>query len=244
MNAVPAQALLLAAGRGERMRPLTDHCPKPLLRLRGKPLMQWAMESMARDGITQLLINTAWQEPQIADYCGPMLALPGQPPLHLRYSCEGADFGGALETAGGIARALPALDEVFWLAAGDVYAPDFEFSSAARECFAASGCLAHLWLVANPDHHPHGDFGLSAEGLALNHAPQQYTYSTLGLFRRSFFADLPWGNPEGVKAPLAPLLRAAMAHGQVSASIYPGRWTDVGTPARLAELNEAIASSP
>ena len=155
------------------------------------------------------------------------------------------DFGGALETAGGIARALPQLGPVFWLAAGDVFAPDFVFDAQAVQAFEASCHLAHLWLVPNPAHNPRGDFGLSATGLALNlpaddPAPR-YTYSTIALLRAELLAapwcDIPPGNPAGMAAPLAPLLRRAMDQGRVGASLYTGRWTDVGTPERLAELN-------
>ena len=165
--------------------------------------------------------------------------------LSISYSHEGVDFGGALETAGGIARALPQLGPVFWLAAGDVFAPDFVFDRAAVAAFEASDYLAHLWLVPNPAHNPRGDFGLSADGRALNlpaddPAPR-YTYSTIALLRAELFAlpwcDIPPGNPGGIKAPLAPLLRRAMDNGRVSAQLYTGRWTDVGTPERLAELN-------
>ena len=167
--------------------------------------------------------------------------------MQLRYSEEGRDFGGALETAGGIVRALPALDEVFWVAAGDVYAPQFSFSEATREAFARSGRWAHLWLVPNPAHNPRGDFGLSADGLALNlpqdSAAPRYTFSTIALYRRRFFAppvcDIAAGNPQGVRAALAPMLRLAMDLGQVSASLYTEAWTDVGTPERLAALNAA-----
>ena len=228
--------MLLAAGRGERMRPLTDHCPKPLLPVRGKPLMQWAMEALARGGFHRLLVNTAWLEEQISSHFGAESSSAGHSLLSISYSHEGRDFGGALETAGGIARALPRLDEVFWVLAGDVFAPDFEFSRAAYDRFAASGKLAHIWLVPNPPHNLKGDFGLG-QGLALNHADVKYTYSTIGLYRRAFFDSLPFGNPAGLKAPLAPLLRAAMDNGEVSAELYTGAWTDVGTPERLAELN-------
>ena len=164
----------------------------------------------------------------------------------------GVDFGGALETAGGIARALPQLGPVFWLAAGDVFAPDFVFDSAAVAAFEASDHLAHLWLVPNPAHNPRGDFGLSADGRALNlpaddPAPR-YTYSTIALLRAELFAlpwcDIPPGNPGGIKAPLAPLLRRAMDNGRVSAQLYTGRWTDVGTPERLAELNTLSLDAP
>ncbi len=162
--------------------------------------------------------------------------------LTLHYSHEGRDFGGALETAGGIARALPQLGEVFWVLAGDVFAPDFVFSQAAVQRFVASDQLAHIWLVPNPAHNPQGDFGLNASGVALNHAPEQFTYSTLGLYRSVLFAppwcDIPAGNPLGSKAALGPLLRAAMQQGRVSAEMYTGRWTDVGTPERLHLLNQ------
>jgi len=240
-------AMILAAGRGERMRPLTDTCPKPLLPVRGKPLMQWPMEALARGGFTRLVVNTAWLGEQISGHFGPLLAPtgPAAPPneerIHIDYSHEGQDFGYALETAGGIARALPLLGEVFWVLAGDVFAPDFEFAQASVERFVAGDKLAHLWLVPNPAHNPGGDFGLSPEGLALNQAETRYTYSTIGLYRRALF-EAPWcsilpGNPQGTAAPLAPLLRAAMDQGRVSAEFYTGAWADVGTPERLAQLN-------
>jgi MurNAc alpha-1-phosphate uridylyltransferase len=177
--------------------------------------------------------------------------------MRLHYSQEGLDFGCALETAGGIVRALPQLAEVFWVAAGDVFAPDFVFSPEAYEHFEASPQLAHIWLVPNPDHNLGGDFGLSTEGLALNLPKQaatsattgaanqqpRYTFSTIALYKRAFFeadwCDIPAGNPAGVKAPLAAMLRAAMDNGAVSASLYTGAWTDVGTPERLAQLNAA-----
>ena len=248
---LPAQvpALVLAAGRGERMRPLTDTTPKPLLQVQGLPLLQWHLQALANAGVSRVVINTAWLGEQIPAYFsdknGVKPIWDKRKQLSISYSQEGVDFGGALETAGGIARALPQLGPVFWLAAGDVFAPDFVFDSAAVQAFATSGQLAHLWLVPNPAHNPRGDFGLSSQGLALNlpaddPAPR-YTYSTIALLRAELFAppwcDIPPGNPLGVKAPLAPLLRCAMDAGRVSASLYGGRWTDVGTPERLAELN-------
>ena len=242
-------ALLLAAGRGERMRPLTDTTPKPLLAVQGQPLLQWHLQALHAAGVERVVINTAWLGEQISDrfsnVFGLQRLLDKRGELLISYSHEGLDFGGALETAGGIARALPQLGPVFWLAAGDVFAPDFVFDSAAVKAFEASGHLAHLWLVPNPAHNPKGDFGLSDQGLALNlpagdPAPR-YTYSTIALLRAELFAppwcDIPPGNPGGIKAPLAPLLRRAMDNGRVSAEVYAGRWTDVGTPERLAELN-------
>ena len=240
------RALILAAGRGERMRPLTDSCPKPLLTVRGKPLMQWHMEALARGGCTGLVVNTAWLGAQITSHFGPARPFDGGRMLSISYSNEQADFGGALETAGGIARALPLLQaggqDVFWLVAGDVYAPDFSFDPAAVQRFEASNALAHLWLVPNPAHNPRGDFGISPDGLALNQADgERYTYSTIGLYHRDLFAPpwcaIPSGNPQGLTAALAPLLRAAMDQGRVSAELYEGPWTDVGTPERLAQLH-------
>ena len=172
-RAIPA--LLLAAGRGERMRPLTDTTPKPLLQVQGKPLLQWHLEALARAGCASALINTAWLGEQIEARFGSRFDAPPTTataitnpitataaPVALHYSHEGRDFGGALETAGGIVRALPLLAEVFWVVAGDVFAPE----AVAR--FQASPQLAHIWLVPYPDHNPGGDFGLTAEGLALN----------------------------------------------------------------------------
>lgn len=250
-------AMLLAAGRGERMRPLTDTTPKPLLPVQGKPLMQWPLEALARSGCPSTVVNTAWLGEQIPQVFGDVFVL--QPssngpeqllnqeqlnrPMSIHYSREGRDFGGALETAGGITRALPLLGEVFWVVAGDVFAPDFDFPASCVDDFLASDHLAHLWLVPNPAHNPQGDFGL-AGGMALNLPASdprpRYTYSTMGLYRKSLFAppwcDIPPGNPGGAKAALAPLLRAAMDQGRISAALYTGRWADVGTPQRLAEL--------
>lgn len=268
---VTVAAMLLAAGRGERMRPLTDTCPKPLLRVQGKPLMQWPLEALAQGGFSPVVINTAWLGEQIeAQFLSIFATEPSPilrkqllnkeqitpatvaPPVALRYSHEGRDFGGALETAGGIARALPQLGDVFWVLAGDVFAPDFVFSPEAVARFVASDKLAHLWLVPNPEHNPRGDFGLSAEGLALNlqadDTQSRYTYSTMGLYRAALFAPpwctIPAGNPDGTKAALAPLLRAAMAQNRISAELYTGRWTDVGTPARLQQLNTVQGAAP
>jgi MurNAc alpha-1-phosphate uridylyltransferase len=161
--------------------------------------------------------------------------------VRITYSHESRDFGGALETAGGIVRALPLLDEVFWIVAGDVFMPEFRFTRAALDRFAAGGKLAHLFLVPNPEHNPKGDFGLRADGLALNGPEQRLTYSTTALFRKSFFEALPAGNPQGLKVPLAPLLRAAIEREEVSAEPYMGPWTDVGTPQRLDSLNRGPA---
>lgn len=244
-SAPAAAAMVLAAGRGERMRPLTDSTPKPLLPVRGQPLMQWPMQALARGGFTRQLVNTAWLGEQIPALFGDRIQWAGLPELQIAYSHEGRDFGRALETAGGILRALPALEEVFWVVAGDVFAPDFAFSAKAVQRFAASGRQAHLWLVPNPAHNLKGDFGLASDGQVLNlpagDAARHYTFSTIALYRKTFFtrndAPTPPGNPEGMAVPLAPMLRAAMDRGEVSGEVYTGAWTDVGTPERLAQLN-------
>jgi len=218
------------------MRPLTDHCPKPLLSVRGKTLIAWHVHALAAAGVREMLVNTAWLGAQIEPSLRPLAEELG---CHIRYSHEGLDFGDALETAGGIARALPELAEVFWVVAGDVFMPEFTFPGHAMQSFVRSPALAHLWLVPNPAHNPGGDFGLNSEGLALSRPEpgRSYTFSTVALYKRSFFAELPAGNPQGRKAALAPMLRQAMDNHRVSAEIYTGSWTDVGTPERLAELN-------
>jgi N-acetyl-alpha-D-muramate 1-phosphate uridylyltransferase len=234
--------MVLAAGRGERMRPLTDTCPKPLLPVRGKPLMQWPIEALAREGVRDILVNTAWLGDRIEAYFDnpstpwapdtptPLDGNTRPAPVRLVYSHEGRDFGAALETAGGIVRALPQLADPFWLLAAD----------ASRRAFMASSALAHIWLVPNPPHNPLGDFALSEDGLARNDGPVRLTYSTIGLFRHALFAP-PYctvvpGNPQGVPAKLAPLLRLAAQHDRLTARLYTGPWTDVGTPERLAQL--------
>ena len=234
--------MVLAAGRGERMRPLTDHTPKPLLPVRGKPLMRWPLDALRASGPRHFVVNTAWLGEQIPEALKAWAT--EAPDTELQFSHEEQDFGYALETAGGIARALPLLGEAFWVLAGDVFAPDFVFSSEAESRFLAGRTLAHLWLVPNPPHNPKGDFGLSPEGLATNIVDgdgPRWTFSTIALYRRELF-ESPWceilpGNPQGTAAPLAPLLRRAMEAGMVSAEVYTGAWTDVGTPERLAQLN-------
>ena len=242
-----ASAMVLAAGRGQRMRPLTDTTPKPMLVVHGKPLIQWHIEALANAGHHDQLINTAWLGPQIEAHFGSSTDLPNGGRVRLRYSHEGQAFGYALETAGGIVRALPLLAPVFWVVAGDIYAPNFNFSSPVANEFARSDKLAHIWMVPNPAHNPNGDFGLSSDGLALNlpKTAKLFTFSTFALYKKEFFASaltgMPEGNPQGTAAPLAPLLRAAMDRGLVGASLFMGAWTDVGTPERLKDLNQSPA---
>jgi len=244
--------MILAAGRGERMRPLTDHTPKPLLSVGGKPLIVWHIERLVRAGITELVINHAHLGSQIEDALGDGSRFGAS----IRYSPEIA----ALETAGGIANALPLLQlpslacgrgeggegEVFAVINGDVWC-DYDFARlpklAAR--LQASRDLAHLVLVNNPEHHPNGDFLLRDERLLPTHDlrltthDSKLTFSGIGLYRPVLFD----GIVRGTAAPLAPLLRAAIAQGQVSGEHHAGRWVDVGTPQRLAELDSEVRAS-
>ena len=225
-------ALILAAGRGERMRPLTDHTPKPLLPVHGKPMIVWHLEALAAAGVRHVVINTAWLEEKIPAALGD----GSRWGLHITYSMEGRDHGGALETAGGIKKALPLLGDCFWLVAGDIYAPTFRFDASAARDFARSDALAHLWMVPNPPYHPQGDFGIAANGLGLEGTSpdgQRWTYSSLALVR----ADLCRSLPVGQKAALGPLLLDGIRQQRITASRFDGPWHNVGTPAQLAELN-------
>lgn len=227
------KALILAAGRGERMRPLTDHTPKPLLEVRGKPLIVWHLEALARDGIREVVINTAWLEERIVDTLGD----GSRHGVSIRYSLEGRDHGGALETAGGIAKALPLLTDAatdcFWVVSGDVFLPGFRFDAAVAHRFAAGTALAHLWLVPNAPHHPEGDFGIDAQGHASRTTTPKRTWASVGLFRAEIVKDVKVGD----KLPLTPLLRAGADTGRIAATAYDGPWTDVGTVERLDALN-------
>ncbi|MCU0967471.1 MAG: nucleotidyltransferase family protein [Rubrivivax sp.] len=217
-------ALILAAGRGERMRPLTDTTPKPLLPVRGKPLIEWHLEALARAGVREVVVNTAWLE----DRFEPALGDGARWGLAIRYSREGRDHGGALETAGGIAKALPWLGEVFWVVAGDVFVPGFPFAGtlpAGRSC--------HLWLVPNAPHHPGGDFALAPDGrLTTGPVEARRTWASVGLFRHTMFADLA----PGTRLALRPLLEREIAAGRAGGERWDGSWADVGTPERLAAL--------
>lgn len=230
-------AMLLAAGRGERMRPLSDQTPKPLLPVRGKPLIEWHLEALARAGIERVVVNTAWLEEQIPAALGD----GSRWGLSIHYSMEGRDHGGALETAGGIAKALPLLDDCFWLVSADIHAPDFDFDANRATAFRIrTERLAHLWMVPNPDFHPEGDFGIGPDGLALaDPGPdrRRWTYGNFALMRRGLCAPLPVGQ----KAALGPLLLAAIGRRQIGAEVYAGAWHNLGTPAQLAALNGTAA---
>ncbi len=233
-------ALITCAGRGERMRPLTDHTPKPLLAVQGKPLVVWHLEALARAGVREVVINTAWLEEQFPAALGDGARWG----LRIRYSMEGREHGGALETAGAIATALPLLvshpDQPFWYVSGDVYVPGFEFPAAAVRRFEAQPHrLAHLWLAPNAPHHPQGDFGIDHEGLATSRAAgfagPCLTWSSLGLMR----AGLVEGLRPGQREALRPRFETAIAARRISAEQLGSAWVDVGTPERLAALNPA-----
>ncbi len=225
------KAMILAAGRGERMRPLTDTCPKPLLAAGGKPLIVWHIERLAAAGIAGLVINHAHLGQMIEDALGDGTRFG----LPIAYSSESS----ALETAGGIARALPLLGEApFVVVNGDVFC-DADFAALARtaEGLSADGALAHLLLVPNPAHNPGGDFGLLPDGHVVDDGRRErLTFSGIGAYHPALFAGIAPDQP----AKLAPLLRAAMAAGRVTGARHDGRWIDVGTPARLAELDASL----
>jgi len=236
LNAVHVKtAMILAAGRGERMRPLTDHTPKPLLSVGGKALIVWHIERLRAAGFTHIVINHAHLGQQIEDALGNGAAFG----VSIEYSREVS----ALETAGGIATALPLIEsEVFPVVNGDIYC-EFDFSRLVEPLvrLAAGHDQAHLVLVDNPPHHPRGDFVL--DGSRLHDAdspftphPLRLTFSGIGVYHRALFAH----TVAGEKAPLAPLLRLAIDAGRASGEHYSGRWIDVGTPARLTALDEEL----
>ena len=233
------KAIILAAGRGERMRPLTDHTPKPLLEVHGKPLIVWHLESLARAGVRDIVVNTAWLEDRIVAALGD----GSRWGVAIRYSMEGRDHGGALETAGGIAKALPLLaahdDDAFWVVSGDIYAPGFSFDADAAAGFERGPAQAHLWLVPNPPYHARGDFGLSADGHGLADEPGpdglRWTYANLALCRASLCSHIV----PGTRVALGPLLYDGMRRRAITAEVWRGAWENVGTPSQIAALNAA-----
>ena len=235
------KAILLAAGRGERMRPLTDHAPKPLLKVHGKPLIEWHLEALARAGVSDAVINTAWLEELIIEALGDGSRFG----LRITYSREGRDHGGALETAGGLKKALPLLapdgePAPFWYVAADAYAPQFDFSALHVARFESSALLGHLWLVSNPPQHAAGDFGIAA-GLASVGAPgERFTWSGLALFKPGFVTRFMADLAPGSKAKLRPYLDAAITHRRLGAALLSTTWADVGTPQRLEALNREL----
>ena len=224
------KAIVLAAGRGTRMRPLSDACPKPLLVVRGKRLIEWHLEALARAGVIEVVVNTDWLEERIVDTLGD----GSRYGLAIAYSREGRDHGGALETAGGIAKALPLLGDAFWIVSADVWAPDFRFSASAARRFVGSSRLAHLWLVENPSFHPGGDFGIDAQGRVRRDVEPKLTYANLALFKASLFADVA----PGTFLPLRPKFEEAIDRGALRGRVWPGTWANLGTPAQLAALQQ------
>lgn len=215
------KAMILAAGRGERMRPLTDHTPKPLLLVGGKPIIEHTINQLVTAGFDDIVINHAHLGEQIETKLG-----NGQQfGATIHYSPEGEQ---GLETAGGIISALPLLgDDTFLVVNGDI-ATDFDFATLKNMPVD----LAHLVLVPNPEHHPEGDFGLNSTGLVDEQASEQLTFSGIGLYNPKLFANLSAGSRK-----LGPLLRQAIAKQQVSGQKHAGFWMDIGTPERLQELN-------
>ncbi len=217
------KAMILAAGRGERLRPLTDETPKPLIKVAGKSLIEYHIENLAKAGIKEIIINTAW----LAEMIHQQLDDGSNYGVTIEYSDEGT----AMETAGGIINALPLLgDEPFLVVNGDICC-DFDFSSLDT---LKDGIQAHLILVENPEHNPAGDFSLH-QGLIKNSGDSMYTFSGIGIYSADFFA----GQQSGI-SPLAPLIRNKCEDNLVSGQLHEGRWTDVGTVERLQELDEQL----
>jgi MurNAc alpha-1-phosphate uridylyltransferase len=230
------KALIFAAGKGERMRPLTERTPKPLLIAGGKPLIVWHLEKLAAIGVTDVVINTSW----LAEQFPTTLGDGSDWGVRLHYSYEGAE---PLETGGGMLHALPMLgDEPFPAINGDIWT-DYDFAKLPRE----PAGLAHLVMVANPDHNARGDFCLGDDGTMSSDGDTKLTFAGIGVYRPNMFAD--WRDVIGdassadespPRFKLAPLLRAAMACNQVGGELLQGAWTDVGTPERLAELDATL----
>lgn len=223
------KAMILAAGLGNRMRPLTLTTPKPLLKVGGKALIVWHIEALKKAGIREIVINTAWLGHKLHEALGDGSAYG----VHIDWSDESEP----LETAGGIQKALPLLgSEPFLLVNGDVWL-SYDFSRLIKKDLAH--LLAHLVLVDNPPQHPQGDFAFERDGqsLILPQGEDKYTFAGVSVLSPQLFADLPVG-----KAPLAPLLRQAIEQGLVSAEYHAGAWVDVGTPERLQALDEQLTN--
>lgn len=215
------KAMILAAGRGERMRPLTDRTPKPLLPVAGKPIIVHTINQLVSAGFHDIVINHAHLGKQIEAALGN----GEQFGAAIRYSPEGEE---ALETAGGIINALPLLGkDVFLVVNGDI-ATDFPFAELKKQTVD----LAHLVSVANPEHHPQGDFGLNRDGKVIVNSTERFTFSGIGLYHPDLFADTPPG-----KSRLWPLLLQAISDGRVTGEKYSGFWMDIGTPERLNDLH-------
>ncbi|UNK56894.1 nucleotidyltransferase family protein [Pseudoxanthomonas daejeonensis] len=227
------RALVFAAGLGERMRPLTDHTPKPLLEAGGKPLIAWHLEKLAAIGVDEVVVNTSWLAPRFPELLGDGARWG----LRLHYSHEGAT---PLETGGGMLHALALLGEAPFIAVnGDIWT-DFDFARLP----ATPRGDAHLVLVDNPEHHPQGDFSLGADGRLADEGTTKLTFSGIGVYRPALldgWRETVTGEPgTPPRFKLAPLLRRAMARSAATGEHHAGAWTDVGTPGRLATLDRQL----
>ncbi len=225
------KAMILAAGRGERMRPLTDKTPKPLLKVSDKSLIEHHIENLVAIGVTDIVINTAWLSEQF-----PLALGNGEKyGCHLHFSQEEP---GALETAGGIQKALSLLKcDEFIVVNGDVWC-DYDLNKLNKGL--AKGKLAHLILTHNPAHHPSGDFAISNDGELRNNSADSkencWTYTGIGLYHAKLFESVAQ-----YPAPLGPLLKTAIAQAQISGELHQGEWFDIGTPERLNQLREQLS---
>lgn len=226
--------MILAAGLGQRMRPLTDTLPKPLLPVAGKPLLQYHLEALRDAGVSEVIINLAYLGEKIHQFVGDGSSFG----LHVRYSVEPEP----LETGGGVYKALPLLGEgPFLLINGDVWS-DFDFKKLLMRNFSEKQ-LGHLVMVPNPEFHLQGDFALAADGVLINknHGAPHFTFSGISVLQPALIADYPQLR---VKFPLAEVLRAAIANRQLTAEVYSGGWSDVGTPERLRALEQQLQIQP
>jgi N-acetyl-alpha-D-muramate 1-phosphate uridylyltransferase len=220
--------MILAAGRGERMRPLTDATPKPLLKVGGKSLIQYHIEALAAAGVREVIINLAWKGVMIREALGDGARFG----VRIQYSDEGE---AALETGGGVFKALPLLGaEPFLVVSGDIWT-DFDFAACVERL--AANDVAHFVLAPNPSFHEKGDFGLDGDRLT-DRDGSRHTYANIGAFRPAFFAGCAPGT-----FPLAPLMYDWIRKGRVSGELYEGRWRNIGTPMQLAELDRELQST-
>lgn len=220
------KAMILAAGRGERMRPLTDHTPKPLLRAAGKPLIEYTLENLAAAGFSEIVVNIAHLGAQIKEYCGDGARWG----LSIDYSDEGET---ALETAGGIAKALPLLGDAPFLAVNADIVCDFPLDKLRDLPLD----LAHLIMIDNPPHHPEGDFALAASGLLAEQGETKLTFSGIGVYRPELFEGIP-----AAPLKLRPVLNRAIRSQRIGGQKHSGLWLDIGTPDRLREFSDIVAS--
>ena len=234
-----SRALVFAAGKGERMRPLTNGTPKPLLLVGGKPLIVWHLEKLAAIGIREVVLNVAW----LADRFEPVLGNGSRWGLHLHYSHEGPE---PLETGGGMLHALRLLGDAPFIAVnGDIWT-DYDFARLPTRPRA----MAHLVMVDNPPQHPNGDFRIQPDGILRSDGDSKLTYSGIAVYDprllkdwRDVIGPVPGTELTPPRFKLAPLLFAAMARGEIHGEHHRGRWTDVGTPQRLEDLERTLVEA-